>query len=80
MECWVQMLLHAEPIFVAKGLVLADHRDAADSLLIIKTGAVEVTLAIDSKVLRPSSNVLHKKSDDTARLNQVQFVQSTFKL
>ena len=44
------MLLQAEPMFVAKGLVLADHRDPADRLLIIKTGAIEVCLAIDSKV------------------------------
>ncbi len=45
-----QMLLRAEPIFVAKGLVVADHRDPADRIMIIKTGIVEICLAIDSKV------------------------------
>ena len=44
------MLLQAEPIFVAKGLVVADHRDPADRIMIIKTGVVELCLAIDSKV------------------------------
>jgi hypothetical protein len=44
------MLLRAEPIFVAKGLVVADHRDPADRIMIIKTGVVELCLAIDSKV------------------------------
>jgi hypothetical protein len=44
------MLLRAEPIFVAKGLVVADHRDPADRIMIIKTGIVEICLAIDSKV------------------------------
>ncbi len=35
---------------MAKGLVVADHRDPADHIMIVKTGIVEICLAIDSKV------------------------------
>ncbi len=46
------MLLHAETIFVAKGLVVADNRDQADRVMIIKTGVVEICLVSETKVSR----------------------------